>query len=127
MHKKLFKNHCFVWYYLANQIEKEMQNGNHEPGCTSGSEPDPARGSDRGADGDSVGGESDRDLVSEFEHGFESHWGYIFPFSLDTAILQCNHFLSAVPKLESCCLKAPVQFEKQQWPLRMTAPVDKLP
>ena len=71
-----FNNHCLVWYYLANQIKKEVQNGHHEPGCTSGSEPGPARWSDRGVDGDSGGGESDRNLVSEFEHGFESHWGY---------------------------------------------------
>ncbi len=28
-----------------------------------------ARGRDRGVDGDSGGGESDRNLVSEFEHG----------------------------------------------------------
>ena len=54
-----------LWYYVANQIKKEVQNGHYEPGCTSGSEPGFPRGSGRGADGDSGGGESDRGLVNE--------------------------------------------------------------
>ena len=93
MHKKLFKNHCFVWYYLANQIEKEMQNGNHEPGCTSGSNPGFARRSNTGTDGNGRRSAGNRGLVSEFEQGFEFPWGYQIP-------------LSSIPKVPPIKLKA---------------------
>ena len=70
----------------------------------SGRVPGPARGNDPGTAGDGGGGAGHRDLVSEFEQGFEFTWGYLLsPFSKAlTWGVYLNLFQRIICSLLSC-------------------------